>query len=475
MWVAKLVNSSERPFGLLLCNYVSNQGAVVVESINAFLDYSRIPYHIYSLNYGFSEDFNFDFFDFIVIHYSIIPSLPGFLSAGVIERIRRFKGLKLQMIQDDYRMNSLLLNFIKHCGIDVVYTVAPPPAAKALYTDQVPGLDVETYLTGYISQWLRLEKPLPLRKRSFHVGYRGRKYPYWFGQPVIDKIEVAEAFAKKLTKNHLKHNMSTRERDRVYGRAWVDFLRNCRAIFGMESDIHYVDPFGYVHHWYDSIEKLKGKKDWDRKDALQNPFFDEHARPAPASFAVIPPRVFEAIAVRSANVLLEGHYSGVVEPWRHYIPLKKDLSNVEDVIRALQDEALLIDIISVSFAEIAQNRKYTYEGFTDQIDRTIERHLGGRLITSKCSKRPAKKSFVATVDPSQDGPHMGQAENAKEIEVARTVGQQLASEIGHMQQLAPFYYIQNPNSIRVENPSTWNFKRVLRRVLANCLRFVRPR
>ena len=209
------------------------------------------------------------------------------------------------------------------------------------------------------------------------MGYRGRKYPFWFGQPVIDKIELADAFAKRLSRNNLRHNMSTREKDRIYGRAWVDFLRNCRAIFGMESDIHYVDPHGYVHHWYDTIEKLSGKKDWNGKDALHNSFFHEHAYPAPAPFAVIPPRVFETIAVRSANVLLEGNYSDVVQPWRHYIPLKKDLSNVEDVMRALRDEALLIDIISVSFAEIAQNRKYTYEGFADQIDGTVERHFFG--------------------------------------------------------------------------------------------------
>jgi hypothetical protein len=382
------------------------------------------------------------------------------------------------MIQDDYRMNTLLLNFIRHCGIDVVYTVAPPAASKALYTDQVPGLDVETYLTGYISHWLRLEKPIPLQKRSFHVGYRGRKYPYWFGQPVIDKIELADSFAKKLTRNHLRHNMSTREGDRIYGRAWVDFLRNCRAIFGMETDVHYVDPFGYVHHWYDSIEKLKGRKEWERKDALQSPFFNEHARPAPASFAVIPPRVFEAIAVRSANVLLEGQYSGVVEPWRHYIPLKKDLSNIDEVIRALQDEALLIDIISVSFAEIGQNRKYTYEGFTDQIDNTIDRHLGARSGTSGRLRRAPKTSIAGTAVQTQEEPQMGQvpqSEDVNEAEVPRAAGRQHASEIELMQKIAPFYYIQNPNSIWVENPSTWSAKHLLRRAAANCFRLVRRR
>ena len=269
--MARLVNISQRPFGLLLCNYAINQGAVVAESVNAFLDYSRFPYYVYSSNSGFSEEFDFEPFDFLVIHYSIIPSLPGFVRRGVSERIRRFKGLKIQMIQDDYRMNQLLVRFIKESGIDVVYTVAPLPAAKALYSDQVPGLDVETYLTGYVSNWLKLEPPLPLNKRRYHIGYRGRRYPYWFGEPVVAKIDLAKDLAEMLGRAGLRCSFSTREKDRLYGRAWVDFLRSCRAIFGVETDVQYVDPYGYLHHWYEFMEKLSGERHWDGRTTLEIP------------------------------------------------------------------------------------------------------------------------------------------------------------------------------------------------------------
>jgi hypothetical protein len=474
--VVKLVNDSERPFGLLLCNYAINQGAVVAESVNAFHDYSRYPYHIYSWNFGFKEEFDYDAFDFLVIHYSVIPSLPGFLSVGVAERIRRFKGLKVQMIQDDYRMNSLLVRFIKECGIDVVYTVAPPAAAKALYSDQVPGLNVETYLTGYVSDWLKLEPPLPLRKRSYDVGYRGRKYPYWFGQPVIDKVELADTFAKKLARYRLRHNISTREKDRVYGRAWVDFLRNCRAIFGMESDIHYIDPNGYVHHWYETMEQLIGKKRWNGKEALQNPFFSEHAQPAPAPLAVIPPRVFETIAVRSANILVEGEYSGVLQPWRHYIPLKKDLSNVDDVVHALQDEALLSDIIAVSFGEIGQNRGFSYAGFASQMDETIERHLRPSRARSLQLVGNARKQGLRPDITNGMQPPIG-------LKDARKVVHQKANpetdpiDIEAITKKAPFYYLGNPNAYRVKRPTVWDAMRAgnLRPLLTRAARRVLPR
>jgi hypothetical protein len=471
--VAKLVSSSERPYGLLLCNYAVDQGAVVAESVNSFHDYSRFPYHIYSWSYGFNEDFDFDMFDFIVIHYSIIPSLPGFLNAGVIERIRRFKGVKVQMIQDDYRMNSVLIQFIKYCGIDVVYTVAPPEAARALYTDKVSGLDVVTYLTGYVSHWLTLTEPLPLRKRRYDVGYRGRKYPYWFGQPVIDKVELAGVLAKELSRNGLRHSISTREKDRVYGRAWINFLRNCRAIFGMESDIHYVDPLGYIHHWYDTVEKLVGKERWNAKEALLSPFFHEHAYPAPAPLAVIPPRVFEAIGVRSANVLIEGEYSGVLKPWRHYIPLKRDLSNVGDVMRALRDDALLVDIISVAFAEIGQKRTYTYQGFADLIDGTIERHLGRRAVASAQLRERADQAGSGEGQARGHRPEV--MDHADSVLTEEATGRATATRIEAVNKIAPLYYLGNPNAISVENPRAGKPMRFLRRAVAAVARYVGKR
>ena len=41
-------------------------------------------------------------------------------------------------------------------------------------------------------------------------------------------------------------------------------------------------------------------------------------------YLTMSPRVFEAAAVRSCQILFEGRYSGILEPMVHYIPLKKD-------------------------------------------------------------------------------------------------------------------------------------------------------
>ena len=46
----------------------------------------------------------------------------------------------------------------------------------------------------------------------------------------------------------------------------------------------------------------------------------------------ISPRHLEACATRTCQVLVEGEYSGVLRPGEHYIPVRKDLSNLDDVL-----------------------------------------------------------------------------------------------------------------------------------------------
>ena len=54
----------------------------------------------------------------------------------------------------------------------------------------------------------------------------------------------------------------------------------------------------------------------------------------------ISPRHFEAAAFRVCQVLFEGRYAGVMEPMRHYIPLRKDFSNFDEVCGCCATPAL---------------------------------------------------------------------------------------------------------------------------------------
>ena len=55
------------------------------------------------------------------------------------------------------------------------------------------------------------------------------------------------------------------------------------------------------------------------------------------SLFALSPRHLEACATRTAQILVEGEYSGVLRPGEHYLELRRDLSNLDDVLDLVAD------------------------------------------------------------------------------------------------------------------------------------------
>jgi hypothetical protein len=80
---------------------------------------------------------------------------------------------------------------------------------------------------------------------------------------------------------------------------------------------------------------------------------------------------------RTAQILVEGEYNGILMPWRHYIPLKRNFSNLNEVILILEDETKRIEIAENAYNDIVRSHKYTYRRFIEFIEETLE-------INSEC-------------------------------------------------------------------------------------------
>jgi hypothetical protein len=102
-------------------------------------------------------------------------------------------------------------------------------------------------------------------------------------------------------------------------------------------------------------------------------------------------RIFEAIALRTALILFEGTYSGVVVPNLHYIPLKKDLSNFDEVLKQLADDEYLERLTQRAWDDIVGSGRYSYRAFIEMVDATIDRHAyrgtGTSLLTAVVATR----------------------------------------------------------------------------------------
>ena len=78
-------------------------------------------------------------------------------------------------------------------------------------------------------------------------------------------------------------------------------------------------------------------------------------------YRTISPRHFEAAAFRVCQILFEGRYSGIMEPMVHYLPLKKDFSNFDDVIRMFKNAALRKEVTDNAYDDLIASELYAYK------------------------------------------------------------------------------------------------------------------
>src|SRR5690606_3422536 len=106
-------------------------------------------------------------------------------------------------------------------------------------------------------------------------------------------------------------------------------------------------------------------------------------------------------ALRTAMVLYEGNYSGILKPWRHFIPLQKDFGNFNEVVAALRDDGLLQQIADRTYNEVALNPLYSYGEFVKLFDSVVEREVAAGVDTVRSSPRraPAWAIWQATLLP----------------------------------------------------------------------------
>ena len=84
--------------------------------------------------------------------------------------------------------------------------------------------------------------------------------------------------------------------------------------------------------------------------------------------AQISPRCFEAAMLKVPMILVEGDYSGILRKNEHYIELKKDLSNIEEVCKNLSNIAYLEKISKIAYQDLISSGIYSYAKFIEKFD-----------------------------------------------------------------------------------------------------------
>jgi len=356
----------------------------VYEHLQCFKKYSRHNYHFMSATYpaddrrGSADDLDFGCFDALVIHYSVRVSVTDHIVEAVVNAIKRYHGPKVLFIQDEYENTETARQWIERLGIDSVYTNIPLHQVSLIYPKhRFPLVDFVETLTGYVPEDPDLDLyALPLADRPIHLGYRGRQLPHHYGLLGYDKYRIGRDMQKLCADFGIPADIEVEHSRRIHGGDWYKFVGSCRAMLGTESGSNVFDFDGSLKALSKRHAKLTFEEFSDR-------FLNDV--PTPVRMAQVSPKVFEAIRLRTALVLFEGSYSGVVEPERHYIPLKKDYSNVQAVFEAISDLDYLREVTERTYRDIIDGERYSYRSFVKSCDRYLDARVGRNPRTTVVS------------------------------------------------------------------------------------------
>ena len=271
---------------------------------------------------------------------------------------------KIALPQDEYDHAAILDEWLEELGVTAVFSNFDEQTRAPIYSRTPRRARFFDALTGYIDHGAAAycsEHARPFGERPFDVVYRAMQLPFWFGSHGQLKHRIGVAVQERAAAHNLRTDVSTRPERTILGRAWLDFVMSGRATIGAESGSSVLDSRGEIQQRIRALLASEPSLTFEQVDARMPPGWDSYA------FFAISPRHLEAVIARTCQLLVEGTYSGVLEPERHFIPLRRDFSNLDDALERIADTAHAEEIADRAYQEIYVDGTWTTDDFARRL------------------------------------------------------------------------------------------------------------
>lgn len=357
---------------ILYNHYTSPVRATHYEHLYSFKKYSshryfyiniyirKIPWYLKKLHW-----------DLIIFHTSFLSSRwfrNNFIKNT--EKIRFLKdndAIKVALPQDEFINMDLVCDFINKFRINHVFSVAPESEWPLIYrTVDLQKVKLHKVLTGYIDDAVinkinKVLKRMPA-KRPIDVGYRAKRAAFCLGRHGALKWRVADIIKEKAIQRGLLVDISTRVEDTISGDAWYRFLLRCKYQIGVEGGASILDWDGtYKNNTEEYLTNFPDASFYEVERACF-PGADGSLR-----LYALAPRHLDACITKTCQVLVEGDYDGVLIAGKHFVEVKRDLSNLDEVLDIIAEDELREDITVRAWQDIVESGKYSYRQFVEYI------------------------------------------------------------------------------------------------------------
>ncbi|MBI2791894.1 MAG: hypothetical protein HYX61_08045 [Gammaproteobacteria bacterium] len=313
-------------------------------------------------------------FDAIGFHYSIRPFDPYYVPRALYKKIKDYQGLKFQFLQDEYKQVHITTQTMIDLGIQLLFTLVKPSLVdKAYNCQELQHLKKISILTGYTPQHLELMNSPPIKERTVDIFYRSRIYDFWLGKLTQERNIIAQGVIERARQYSLNVDISLIEQERLYGSHWYTKHMQSKTVLCTESGASIWDFDGNIEK---EVKQALRKAPHLSFDQIYEKLLKRYE--GNLMYNACSPRLFEAIALRSALIMFPGEYSGVCEPDKHYIALEKDFSNFHEVVNKIKDLDFLQELVDFAHKDIIASGRFSQSRLSKLVNNEIQTLLSQR-------------------------------------------------------------------------------------------------
>jgi hypothetical protein len=309
-------------------------------------------------------------FDAVVLHATWLgmcssPTFPLWKwSARWLADVER---PKLALPQEEFDGAEVLDEWLYELGVTDVFSVFDEGRRAVLYPLMRDRARFHRCLACYVDEETAARlagRQTPARDRPLGLVYRAKRLPFRFGSHGQLPRVLGEAVRARAEARGLACDISTRAEDTIRT-GWFEFLMSGRATIGCESGSSALDRRGEIRAAIDALLAEDPELSFEAVRTRLPPGWDDHA------FFTVDARHLEAAMTGTAQILVEGGYDGILEPERHYLSVRRDLSNLDEVLERATDAHLLEHLAESAHADLVASGRYGYRRFAEQLEAAL--------------------------------------------------------------------------------------------------------
>lgn len=307
--------------------------------------------------------------DLVIFHYTFLSvrTVPEEFDelASRIAFLKDLECRKAAVVLEEQMRSDILSAFMRDFGVTHVFTPAPPDEWPRIYAGvDFNAVTFKRVLTGYVDEATAraLARRADRLDRPIDIGYRS-----WYSQPFYGshgqlKGRIGDLFKQRACEVGLVVDISRRREDAFIGNRWFEFLLRCKYTVGVEGGSSVFDRDGRIA--MRTLEYLRTHDDPPFEEVRAACFPHEDGE---FKYYLPSPRHLEAVMTKTCQVLVEGEYGGALKPGLHYIELKRDFSNIGEVLELIRSDARRATIVERAYRDVVLSGDFSYSVFAETV------------------------------------------------------------------------------------------------------------